>query len=139
MASTPISARLLARLALLPLGAAACGGGAISPSARAIGIAGGNLGAATVIISATDQNVFDPVVQNATVGEIIEWENIGSVTHNLVFPDDLSISDPVLAGGGVWKVRFTMAGTYQYSGTRHARMVGTIVVRPGSENAPTPE
>ena len=129
-----MSARLLAGLALLPLGVEACGGGGISPSvstsSRAVGIAGGNLGAGAVIISATDQNTFDPVMQNATVGEIIEWKNIGSVTHNLVFPDDTSISDPVLAGGGVWEVKFTIPGAYQYSCTIHTGMVGTIVVSP---------
>ncbi|MFI5287213.1 MAG: plastocyanin/azurin family copper-binding protein [Candidatus Dormibacteria bacterium] len=130
-----MSARLLAGLALLSLGVAACGGGAISPtisaSSRAVGVAGGNLGAAVVIISATDQNTFDPVTQHATVGEIIEWKNIGSVTHNLVFPEDTSISDPVLAGGGVWEVKFIIPGVYDYSCTIHTGMVGTIVVGPG--------
>jgi len=130
-----MSARLFAALALLPVVVVACGGSGISPSAststRAVGIAGGNLGAAAVTISATDQNTFDPVMQNATVGEIIEWKNIGSVTHNLVFPDATSIGDPVLAGGGVWQVKFTIPGTYQYSCTIHLGMVGTIVVSPG--------
>jgi plastocyanin len=131
-----ISGRLLAAATLMTLGVVACGGSGTSPTAstssRAIGIAGGNLGTAAVIISATDQNTFDPVVQDATVGEIIEWRNTGSVTHNLVYPDDASISDPVLAGGGVWQVKFTVAGTYQYSCTIHDGMVGTIVVSAGS-------
>ena len=129
-----IRARLLAALTLLTLGVVACGGSGTPiahTSSPAIGIAGGNLGSAVVIISATDQNTFDPVMQNATVGEIIEWKNIGSVTHNLVFPNDTSISDPVLAGGGVWEVKFTIPGTYQYSCTIHTGMVGTIVVSPG--------
>jgi plastocyanin len=129
-----ISARLLAALTLLTLGVVACGGSGTpiaSTSSSAIGIAGGKLGTAAVIISATDQNTFDPVMQDATVGEIIEWKNIGSVTHNLVFSSDASISDPVLASGGVWQVKFTVAGVYQYSCTIHYGMVGTIVVRPG--------
>jgi plastocyanin len=128
-----MNARLLAALALLILGVVACGG-TTSPTASTgsptIGIAGGRLGTAAVIISATDQNRFDPVVQHATVGEIIEWSNLGLVTHNLVFRDDASIGDPVLAGGGVWQVRFTNAGTYQYACTLHDGMVGTIVVSP---------
>ncbi len=126
-----MSARLLAALAL---GVVACGGSGTpiaSTSSVAIGIAGGKLGTAAVIISATDQNTFDPVMQDATVGEIIEWKNIGSVTHNLVFSSDASISDPVLASGGVWQVKFTLSGVYQYSCTIHYAMVGTIVVRPG--------
>jgi plastocyanin len=113
----------------------ACDGSGTSPTASmsspAIGVAGGKLGAAAVIIAATDQNTFDPAMQEATVGEIIEWKNTGSVTHNVVFSDDASIGDPVLAGGGVWQVKFTVAGTYQYSCTIHGGMVGTIVVRPG--------
>ena len=133
--SKMMSARLLAAVALLTLGVVACGGTGTSPTAStsspAIGIAGGKLGAAAVIIAATDQNTFDPAMQDATVDEIIEWKNTGSVTHNLVFGHDASIGDPVLAGGGVWQVKFTVAGTYQYSCTIHDGMVGTIVVRPG--------
>lgn len=128
------SAGLLAAVALFNLGMVACDGSATFPTASmsspAIGIAGGKLGAAAVVIAATDQNIFDPAMQEATVGEIIEWKNTGSVTHNLVF-SDASIGDPVLAGGGVWQVKFTVAGTYQYSCTIHYAMVGTIVVRPG--------
>ena len=130
-----MGSRLFAAVALLTLGVVACGGSSTSPTAStsspAIGIAGGKLGAAAVIIAATDQNTFDPVMQDATVDEIIEWKNTGSVTHNLVFGHDASIGDPVLAGGGVWQVKFTVAGTYQYSCTIHYGMVGTIVVRPG--------
>jgi plastocyanin len=130
-----ISARLLAALTLLTLGVVACGGSGISPGAStsspAIGVAGGKLGTAAVIISATDQNTFEPVIQKATVDEIVEWKNIGSVAHNIVFSNDASISDPVLAGGGVWQVKFTRSGTFQYSCTIHGGMVGTIVVNSG--------
>jgi plastocyanin len=130
-----MSARLLASVALVTLGVVACGGSGTSSTASTSspgqGIAGGRLGAAAVIIAATDQNRFDPAMQDATVGEIIEWKNTGSVTHNLVFGHDASIGDPVLAGGGVWQVRFTTAGTYHYSCTLHDGMVGTVVVSPG--------
>ncbi len=129
-----MSTRLLIATTLLTLGVVACGGSGTptaSTSSSAIGVAGGKLGTAAVIISATDENTFDPVMQDATVGEIIEWKNIGSVTHNLVFSSDASISDPVLASGGVWQVKFTRAGVYQYSCTIHYGMVGTIVVSPG--------
>jgi plastocyanin len=62
-------------------------------------------------------------------GEIVEWKNDGSVAHNIIFADDASIGDPVIeAGGGVWQVKFTVPGTYQYSCTIHTGMVGTIVV-----------
>ncbi len=126
-----MSARLLAALTL---GVVACGGSRIpiaSMGSPPIGIAGGNLGTAGVVISATDQNVFEPATQDATVGEIIEWKNTGSVTHNLVFSSDASISDPVLESGGVWQVKFTVAGVYRYSCTIHYAMIGTIDVSPG--------
>src|SRR5579864_6848272 len=114
-----MNARLLAVLAL---GVVACGGGGSSTTSTgtsAAGIAGGNLGTAAVIISATDQDTFEPATQDATVGEIVEWKNTGSVTHNLVFSGDAPLSDPALASGGVWQVKFTVAGVYQYSCTIH--------------------
>lgn len=126
-----MSARLLAALTL---GVVACGGGGASSAstdASAIGIAGGHLGTAAVIILATDQNIFEPARQDATVGEIIEWKNTGSVTHNLVFSSGASIGDPALESGGVWQVKFTVAGVYRYSCTIHYAMVGTIDVSPG--------
>ena len=64
-------------------------------------------------------------MQNATVDEIIEWRNIGSVTHNLVFRTDASTSDPVLASGGVWQVKFTIATLAGHSSlSRHASPMG---------------
>ncbi len=132
--SKMVNPRAFAALALLSLGVIACGGSdppTTSAISSPIGIAGGNLGTPAVIISATDEGTFDPVSQPATVGELIEWKNIGSVTHNIVFTSDASIGDPVLEGGGVWQVKFTRAGVYQYSCTLHVGMVGTIVVSPG--------
>jgi plastocyanin len=128
-------ARLVAALALLTLGMTACGG-ATSPGtstdSASIGVAGGHLGTPTVVIAATDQNTFNPVTERVRVGEIVEWKNDGSVAHNIIFADDASIGDPVIeAGGGVWQVKFTVAGTYQYSCTIHTGMVGTIVVSSG--------
>jgi hypothetical protein len=77
-----MSARLLAAVALLTLGVVACGGTGTSPTAStsspAIGIAGGKLGAAAMIIAATDQGTTNPALQDATVDEIIEWTNTGS-------------------------------------------------------------
>jgi plastocyanin len=129
-----VRARLIAALSLLALGVVACGG-STSPTATvssALGVAGGHLGTPAVTIQATDQDTFNPVTQKVTVGEIIEWKNVGSVAHNIVFADDATIGDPVLeGGGGVWQVKFTVAGTYQYSCTIHTGMVGTIEVSAG--------
>jgi plastocyanin len=127
-------ARLCAALSLLAFSVVACGG-TTSPSASvssALGVAGGHLGTPGVTIQATDQDTFNPVVQKVTVGEIIEWKDVGTVAHNIIFPADATIGDPVLeGGGGVWQVKFTVAGTYQYSCTIHTGMVGTIEVTSG--------
>jgi plastocyanin len=119
---------------LLVLSLAACGGSTgnvpanSSSSEPSVGTAGVNLGTAAVKISATDQLTFDPAMQTAHVGDIIEWSNTASVMHTVTFDSQPSLSDPSLAPGGVWEVKFTTAGTYQYHCTIHSSMVGTIVV-----------
>jgi len=127
------SSRLAAVALLIALGAAGCGGGTTTPtgsSSTAVGIAGGNLGTPGVVIDANDQNKFVPETQSVTVGEIIEWKNVGKVGHNIVFADAdaQSLNDPVLAAGGVWEVKFTQPGTYNYTCTIHIAMDGTNVV-----------
>ena len=117
---------------LLVVGLVACGGSSspatTSAPAASVGTAGANLGAATVMISATTQLTFDPAMQTAHVGDIIQWSNTGSVMHTVTFDSEPSLSDPSLDPGGVWEVKFTTAGTYQYHCSIHPTMVGTIVV-----------
>jgi plastocyanin len=119
---------------LLAAGLAACGGGGgsspatSSAPASSAGSAGANLGPATVKISATTQLTFDPAMQTAHVGDVIQWNNTGSVGHTVTFDSEPSLSDPSLAPGGVWEVKLTTAGTYQYRCSIHPTMVGTIVV-----------
>jgi plastocyanin len=118
-----------------------CGGGSTSSpptsgatsapagtSAPAVGVAGANLGTATVKIAATGQLSFVPAMQTAHVGDIIQWTNTGSVEHTITFDAQPSLSDPSLQPGGQWEVKFTTAGTYQYRCSIHANMLGTIVV-----------
>ena len=78
-------------------------------------------------ISATGQLTFDPVMQTAHVGDIIEWTNTGSVEHTITFDTEPSLSDPSLQPGATWEVKFTTAGTYHYHCSIHSGMVGTIV------------
>ena len=120
---------------VLTLGLVACGGGstnspASSSSAPAVsvGTAGVSLGTAAMKISATGQLTFDPVMQTAHVGDIIQWTNTGSVEHTITFDAQPSLSDPALQPGATWEVKFTTAGTYQYHCSIHPTMVGTIVV-----------
>ena len=124
---------LLAVGILLTLGLAACGGSTgtppsnSSPPAVSVGSAGVSLGTATVKVSATGQLTFDPVMQTAHVGDIVEWTNTGSVEHTITFATASSLSDPSLLPGATWEVKFTTAGTYQYHCSIHSGMVGTIV------------
>jgi plastocyanin len=120
---------------LLTLGLVACGGGSTnspasnsSPPAVSVGTAGVSLGASAVNISATGQLTFDPVMQTAHVGDIIQWTNTGSVEHTITFDTEPSLSDPSRQPGSTWEVKFTTAGTYQYHCSIHSGMVGTIVV-----------
>ena len=115
---------------LLTLGLVACGGSTSNPSPPgvSVGTAGVSLGTATVKISATGQLMFDPAMQTAHVGDIVQWTNTGSVEHTITFDAQPSLSDPALQPGATWEVKFTTAGTYQYHCSIHSGMVGTIVV-----------
>ncbi len=99
-----------------------------SPSSVSVGTAAVSLGAATVTVSASGQLTFDPAMQMAHVGDVIQWTNTGSVMHTITFDTEPSLSDPTLQPGAPWEVKFTTAGTYQYRCSIHAGMVGTIVV-----------
>ena len=120
---------------MLMLGLVACGGSTTSgsssnssPASVSVGTAAVSLGTAAVRISATGQLTFDPAMQTAHVGDIIQWTNTGSVMHTITFDTQPSLSDPTLQPGATWEVKFTTAGTYQYHCSIHAGMVGTIVV-----------
>jgi plastocyanin len=115
----------------LTLGLAACGGNTSSSNSSpsvSVGTAAVSLGTAAVMISATGQLTFDPAMQTAHVGDIIQWTNTGSVMHTITFDAEPALSDPSLQPGATWEVKFTTAGTYQYHCSIHTGMVGTIVV-----------
>jgi plastocyanin len=111
-------------------GLAACGGTSTPPSSAgaSVGVAGANLGTPAVMIVATGNLTFDPAMQTAHVGDIVQWTNTGSVEHTVTFDSQSSLSDPSLQPGGTWEVKFTTAGTYQYHCSIHPNMLGTIVV-----------
>jgi plastocyanin len=115
----------------LTLALAACGGSTSSSNSSpsvSVGTAAVSLGTAAVMISATGQLTFDPAMQTAHVGDIIQWTNTGSVMHTITFDAEPALSDPSLQPGATWEVKFTTAGTYQYHCSIHTGMVGTIVV-----------
>jgi len=117
---------------VLTLGLAACGGSSSPPTSSVqgatTGSAGVNLGTAAKQVSATDALAFTPASQTAHAGDIVQWNNTGTVTHTVTFDSNSSFSDLSLGAGGTWQVRFATAGTYSYHCTIHANMNGTIVV-----------
>jgi plastocyanin len=121
------------------IGLFACGNGTTlsgsrGPAAVCNGTAAASsLGTATPAhtIAATDNLVFVPDSLPAAVGDIIEFKNTGSVVHTVTFQDsnDGCLSDPTLAPGATWQVKFTQPGTYNYLCTIHApNMKGVIHV-----------
>lgn len=112
---------------------AACGNGvAGTPSASGgptVGAAGVSLGTAAVHIAATDQLRFSPSTQTAHVGDIVQWTNAGTVPHTVTFDNQTYLSDPTLAPGATWEIKFTQPGTYPYRCSIHPGMNGTLVVK----------
>ncbi len=104
---------------------------ASSSSGPAVGSAGVDLGPPSVRVAATDQLMFSPARATLQVGQIVEWTNTGSVIHTVTFTHYPYLSDPTLAPGGTWEVKFNEAGTYAYQCTIHAGMRGTLVVTGG--------
>lgn len=114
---------------------AACGESGSSSSSSSSGggssngNAGVNLGTAASKVSATDQLQFSPNSLSINTGDIVQWTNTGSVTHTVTFDNASSLSDPSLAGGATWQVKFTSPGSYAYHCSIHSGMTGTITVK----------
>ncbi len=109
------------------------GGGTCNGTAKASG-----LGTVGSTINATDDLIFDPASSTATVGEVIEFKNTGSVEHTVTFQDnnDGCLTDDTLDPGATWDVMFNAPGTYNYLCTIHApNMKGEITVS-GSASTP---
>jgi plastocyanin len=111
----------------------ACGNGPPSTGsggpAVVDGTSGAKLGTADVKIEANDNPAFSPTSITAKVGQIVQWTNVGSDTHNITFSGDAaSVSDVSFQSGNVWQVKFSKAGTYPYQCTIHSGMTGTITV-----------
>jgi plastocyanin len=95
---------------------------------------GGNVGTTTTgataatLFKQTDQLKFSPNSASAKVGDVVEWDNTGSIAHNVTFDDFPSISSTTMNGGDKFEVKFTKAGTYQFHCTFHPGMDGTITI-----------
>jgi plastocyanin len=110
-----------------------CGSPSPSPSGTACNgsAAVSGLGTVAETIDATDDLVFVPASTTASVGDVVEFKNTGTVAHTVTFQDtnDGCLSDAMLNPGSTWEVKFTAAGTYNYLCTIHApNMKGEIKV-----------
>jgi plastocyanin len=142
--------RSLAPLALI--GAlAACGddeeneGGqqpAAEPTATAPAESNGASG--SPVVDMTDALKFEPSEITVSVGDRVEWRNVGNIAHT-VTTDPSTVADPkgvsvprgvkawdsgLIGGDETFSRTFGEPGTYQYVCIPHegARMVGTVVV-----------
>lgn len=88
---------------------------------------------ATVIVDATDQDVFSPQTVTVKVGQVVEWKNAGTQAHTVTFPKDATISDNLLSSGQTFEVKFTEAGSFYYQCAFHLSlgMTGTVNVVSG--------
>lgn len=120
----------------LAAGLAACGNGPPAGSGGSSsggggctsGTAGASLGKASVKVDATDQLQFSPTAQSVKTGQVVEWDNTGSVLHNITFDNPSCFTDSSFQPGGKWQVKFTAPGTYSYHCTIHPGMDGKITV-----------
>jgi plastocyanin len=127
----------------------ACGNGNPNPTGGGGGTGGtcngtakvSGLGPVAVPIAATDNLVFVPASSTATVGEVVQFKNTGSVPHTVTFQDnnDGCLTDDSLNPGATWEVKFSAAGTYNYICTIHApNMKGEITVSGSAAPAGSP-
>jgi plastocyanin len=112
--------------------AVACGNGPPQGSQTASGPPVGsvvrNMPADTTV-KAEDSLVFSPASASVKLGGILEFENTGSVFHNVTFPDHSDITTSNFPGGATWEIKFTKAGTYPFVCTIHSTtMKGTVTV-----------
>ena len=144
--------RSLAALALI--GAlAACGDDeenegsqrpAAEPTATATAPSESNDASGPPVVDMTDALKFEPSEITVSVGDRVEWRNVGNIAHT-VTTDPSKVADPdgvgvpsgvepwdsgLLGADATFSRRFRKAGTYRYVCIPHegARMVGTVVV-----------
>ena len=103
-----------------------------SPSPSPVGIAGTNLGVATQTVQIPSLR-FDPSDLSVAAGSIVQWNQADdTLKHNVTFTTaggPSPLSSPTMPYGGVWQVKFTVAGVYHYiCSLHHTEMKGTVTV-----------
>ena len=73
--------------------------------------------------------MFAPTSVSVKVGGILEFDNSGSVLHNIKFDGHSDLDDVDFRGGATWQIKFTKAGTYPFVCSIHqTTMKGTVTV-----------
>jgi plastocyanin len=80
-------------------------------------------------VKQTDGLKFNPNATALTVGQVVEWDNSGSIAHNVTCDESSAITSDTMNGGDKYQVKFTKAGSYPYHCTFHPGMDGTITVK----------
>jgi plastocyanin len=99
------------------------GGGGSSSS----GVALVDSGTPATKVAATDALKFSPDTITVKSGDVVEWDNTGSVAHNVTF-DAGAATNGNMSGGDKALFKFSAAGTYKYQCTLHAGMTATVTV-----------
>jgi plastocyanin len=103
--------------------ASGTGGGSNAPGQ----VVTGQTAAKTV--KETDGLKFNPTSVTAKAGDVIEWDNSGSVAHNVTFDAYSAITSDTMNGGDKFQLKFAKPGTYQYHCTFHPGMDGSLTVQ----------
>ncbi len=107
---------------------AAPSAGGTSGAAGAVGqVVTGQTAAKTV--KQSDSLKFNPTSVTVKTGDVVEWDNSGSIAHNVTFDQYSAITSDTMNGGDKYQVKFGKAGSYQYHCTFHPGMDGSLTVQ----------
>jgi plastocyanin len=85
--------------------------------------------AATSVKETDSPAVYTPTSAIIKVGDVIEWDNVGTEQHNVIFDDYSELNSDTMNVGATFQLKFAAAGTYAYHCNIHPGMNGTLVVR----------
>jgi plastocyanin len=116
--------RLILLLALLAIGATACGG---DDDGGAQGASSEECPSGAVVIKMVDIK-FDPEEATAGVGDQICWINEDSIDHDTVAESGADFESELFGKGQTFTTSVETPGTVKYVCTIHPGMTGTIEV-----------
>lgn len=121
--------RLVLLLALLAIGAAACGEDDGGDGSGTAGASSGECPSGAVVIKMVDIK-FDPEDATAAAGDEVCWTNEDAIDHNAVAESGADFESELFGKGETFTATVDAPGTVQYVCTIHPGMTGTIEVSP---------